>query len=101
MDQNKYEMYQSYRGFPSNTDIEMTHNLSNMAGGEHDRWGSMYVGARPDSLSEDNKQGSRLGSIAFWSRHDGQMMDGSSGGNTSQVGNWFNTIFKKTRHMYQ
>ncbi len=102
MSQNKYEMYQSYRGLPGNTDIELMHNLSNMAGGSHDRWGDMMIGARPDDYANTkNKQGSRISSIAFWSRHNGAMIDGTSGANTTQIPNWFNTIFKKTRFMFQ
>jgi len=102
MTQNKYEMYQSYRGLPANTDIELLHNLSNMAGGEHNRWGDMMIGARPDDYANTkNKHGSRISSIAFWSRHDGYMIDGTSGANTTQIPNWFNTIFKKTRFMFQ
>ena len=84
-------VHQMGRAFPSDTNINTFHS-SETTFSAHDASNNMIIGARPDSLSEDNTQGDKLGLMALWLR------TGGSGMSTPTT--WFETIFDKTKGRY-
>ena len=87
------ERFQNVKAFPTDTNIDHFKDLTGKGFASHNASYGIHIGNRPDSPSDDNREGDRLGMLCLWLKTSG----------TTPMNNpitWMETIFDKTKGRY-